>query len=171
MKTLLMKLALLVFLSSTGQSGEIRDTSLRPYDEVLKEFKDRVASDDLPTDCAERGLTTMQIWTQSGGKVKHHRFNIETVATPDPVEPDPALDPQTNLEIDPNMVTDPPAKVDPTTVASSDIHPAGVSPSAAETGSPADPTAADKESDPPSTSEVASAPAASSSRKRGSSSA
>lgn len=168
MKTLLMKLALLVFLSSTGQSGEIRDTSLRPYDEVLKEFKDRVASDDLPADCAERGLTTMQIWTQSGGKVKHHRFNRETVATPDPVETDPATNPQ----IDPNMVTDPPAQVDPATIASSEIHPDGVSPSeTTETGSPADPTAADKESDPPSTSEVASAPAAPSSRKRGSSSA
>jgi hypothetical protein len=235
MKTLIMKLAVLVFLSLDARAGVIPQPEMRPYDEVLQDFKSRVGGNVLPADIAEAGLNQMEIWTQSGGKVKSHRFDLNLVNHGEPIasipmdldneqfleamrgaqaEIDrlnaaladlPALveknaeaaaeierlnallagktsnlvegqsEPLPNGEIDPasaaagnETILPYPGGIDPATLKSYAIHPAGVSPSTVENDSSKDTDATSKESDPPSKTEVASTPAP---KKRGGSAA
>lgn len=83
---ILMKLAVLAFLSLDARAGAIPQPELRPYDEVLTDFKERVAKNELPADVADAGLNQMEIWSQRGGKVKHHRFDLATVNRGAPIE-------------------------------------------------------------------------------------
>lgn len=214
MKTLiLMKLAVLAFLSLDARAGVISAPAMRPFDEVLTEFKDRVSKNELPADVAEAGMNQMEIWTQAGGKVKSHRFdlaqvnrcenlgaqyalladNVNTAALDRIRSLETSLD-EANAEIAMlreqlaetmralTNATTPAADhaeqtsetssapIDPT-IAQTEIHPDGVSPSAnPENGSPEDATTDAKESQPPASSEVASA-SAPASRKRGGSTA
>jgi hypothetical protein len=74
-----MKLAVLVFFSLDARAGVIPQPELRPFDDVLKDFKSAVGDNRLPVDIADAGLNQMEIWTQNGGKVKSHRFDLDTV--------------------------------------------------------------------------------------------
>ena len=64
-----MKLGLIIALSSDRKSGQVIDGPL-PYDAALKQFKSAVAggvgiAPELPN---------LEVWTGSGGRVKHHTF-------------------------------------------------------------------------------------------------
>jgi hypothetical protein len=85
MKTLIMKLAVLVFFSLDARAGVIPQPELRPFDEILKDFKSAVGDNRLPVDIADAGLNQMEIWTQNGGRVKHHRFDLDTVNRGEPI--------------------------------------------------------------------------------------
>ncbi len=82
-----MKLAILAFLSLDARSGVIPRPEMRPYNEVLTDFKSRVAKNELPADIVDAGMNQMEIWTPRGGRVKHHRFNLDLVARGEPIAP------------------------------------------------------------------------------------
>lgn len=81
-----MKLALLVYTSPDARTGEPAHPVLRPFDQVLGEFKSYVDFGRLPDDAVAKGYTNLEIWTQNGGRVKNHRFPLPAVQTDTPVD-------------------------------------------------------------------------------------
>ncbi len=74
-----MKLALLIYTSPDHRTGEPADHVLRPYDAVIGEFKSYVDCGRLPEEAVAKGYTTLEVWTQRGGRVKSHTFKSPVV--------------------------------------------------------------------------------------------
>lgn len=99
-----MKLALLVYTSPDARAGEPAHSVLRPFDQVLGEFKSYVEFGKLPDDAVAKGYTNLEIWTQSGGRVKRHHFPLPVAQTESPVDPAPEGD-ESPTEIQPAAVS------------------------------------------------------------------
>lgn len=99
-----MKLALLVYTSPDARAGEPAHPVLRPFDQVLGEFKSYVDYGRLPDDAVAKGYNQLEIWTQHGGRVKHHRFSPPVVQPESPAEVAPEGD-ESPTEIQPAAVS------------------------------------------------------------------
>jgi hypothetical protein len=168
-----MKKAILVLVSEDRRTGR-PVSDILPYSDANKAFKEAIAAGEGPDPAFPR----LELWEPSG---KSHRFKqfrgvssyeeeisaaaeaaeAEAKAAAEAAEAEAkaaaeaaeAAEAEAKAAAEAAEAAEAEAKAAPT-----DIHPTGVSPSATENGSPNDATAVDTASDPPSTTEVSSAP-------------